>query len=226
MDELRLLIVDEHPVVEEGLAHFLMQYPTIRIVATAENGLEGLAKLRQTSADIVILELSLPKMDGIETIRLFLEEKPELAIIVYSGQKNEASVYRALKAGARGYILKSSPILELVEAIQEVRRGGYTLSPSLNPAIVDFYLEHREPEWDSLDEYRMLSAREKQVFRLLAEGKPTREIGEILCISPKTVAKHRVAVKKKLEIPSLAQMAQYAMRIGVIEVGDRPIGLG
>jgi two-component system response regulator NreC len=220
MDKLRLLIIDEHPIVEEGLEHFLEGCPDIRIVATAGNGLDGLEQLRRIAVDIVILDLSLPKLDGNEAIRLYLEEKPDLGIIVYSGQKAETSVYRALKAGARGYILKSSPIPELIQAIREVHRGGYALSPSLNPAIIEFYLAHRDSASDRLAGYQDLTDREKQVFRLLANGRQTREIGEILCISPKTVAKHRVAIKRKLSLENVAQMAQYAMHIGLLDVQE------
>lgn len=220
MDQLRLLVVDEHPIVEEGLEHFLKEYPDVRIVAKAANGLEGLAQLRRTAVDIVVLELSLPGLDGIEAIRLYLEEKPGLAMVVYSGHKDEASVYRALKAGARGYVLKSSPPPELVEAIRTVHHGGYALSPSLNPAIIEFYLEHRDHGFDQLAEYHLLTDREKQVFRLLANGRQTREIGDLLCISPKTVAKHRAAVKKKLSLKNAVEMAQYAMRLGLIDLQD------
>ncbi len=215
-EEIRILLVDQFPIIEEGLESFLQDYPDLRIVATAQDGLTGLEELRRTAVDVAILDLALPELDGAEAILLYLEQHPGLGVIVYSGQADETSVYRALKAGARGYVLKSSPISELAEAIRAVQRGDFFLSPSLNPAIIQFYLDHRGTEEDELGSYERLSDREQQVFRLLADGKQTNEIAEILCISPKTVAKHRVAIKKKLDLQSPAEMTQYAIRLGLI----------
>ena len=219
MDPLRLLIVDQHPIVEEGLEVLLEEYPDIAVSATANSSVQGLELLRQIAVDVAVIGLNLPEMDVTEAIRLYLAENPELAIIIYSAAGEEASVFEALKAGARGYILKSSPVSQLVEAIREIYRGGYALSPSLSPDIIEFYLEHRgKRQGDQLAGYQMLTEREKQVFRLLALGKQTREIADILCISPKTVAKHRVAAKKKLDLENAVEMAQYALRLGLINV--------
>jgi DNA-binding NarL/FixJ family response regulator len=225
MTDLRLLIVDAHPIIEEGLEFLFEDHPDLKIAATASDGLEGLEKLRQVPVDVVLVEISLPEVDGVEAIRLFLEERPELPILVYSGQNDETTVFRALKAGARGYILKTAPLPELIEAIRKVKRGDYALSTSLNPAIIEFYIEHRDQGFDPLAEYETLTEREKQVFRLLADGHQTREIADVLCISPKTVAKHRVAVKKKLALKNPAEMAQYAMRIGIIDATGPDITL-
>jgi len=168
--------------------------------------------------DVIVQDLFSAKLASPEAIRLYLDEKPGLGVIVYSGREDEVAVFETLKAGARGYVLKNTPIDELVAAIREVHQGGYFLSPGLNPAIIKFYLEHREEEEDQLSEYQLLTDREKQVFRLLADGKQTNDISDILCISPKTVAKHRAAVKKKLALSTTAEMAQYAIRLGVINV--------
>lgn len=218
MEKFRLLIVDPQPIVEEGLGLLLEKDPDFSVIATASSCAGGLEELRRWDVDIVIMELSLPEFDGEEAIRTFLAEKPELEVIVYSAQDEEASVFRALKAGAKGYVLKSSPVSELVDAIREVHRGGYALSPSLNPAIIEYYLKNRDSEFDELAEYAQLTEREKQVFRLLADGKLTREIADTLFISPKTVAKHRAAVKKKLALKTSAEMAQYAIRHGILSV--------
>lgn len=222
MDQLRLLVVDQHPIIEEGLELLFADHPDLKIVAKAATGLEGLEALRRIQVDVVLLETALPEMDGVEAIRLFLGEHPDLAVLVYSGQQDETSVYRALKAGARGYILKTAPLAELVDAIRTVHAGDYALSPSLNPAIIEFYVEHRDRGFDPFADYQRLTEREKQVFRLLADGRQTREIGEILCISPKTVAKHRAAIKRKLSLKNAVEMAQYAMRIGLVNAAGTP----
>jgi two-component system response regulator NreC len=225
MSVLRILVVAEYPVVEEGLDFLLKDYTNIEVVATASNGIEGLQQLRENRVDVIVQDLATTELGAPEAIRLYLDEKPELGVVVYSGQEDEIAVFETLKAGARGYVLKNAPIDELVAAIREVHQGGYFLSPGLNPAIIKFYLEHREEEEDQLSEYQLLTDREKQVFRLLADGKQTNDISDILCISPKTVAKHRAAVKKKLALNTTAEMAQYAIRLGVINVEsfDRPL---
>ncbi len=170
------------------------------------------------AVDVVITELVLPDMDGAEAITLFLEEFPQIDVLVYSVSGDESSVFRALKAGAKGYILKSRPLEELVHAIQQIDMNDYTLSPDLNPAIINFYLENRGNGDDQLAEYQSLTRREKQVFRFLAAGRQTHEIASLLCISPKTVAKHRASIKKKLSLNNPAEMAQYAIQVGLIHV--------
>lgn len=215
MEKLRLLVVDDHPIIAEGLPIFLGNYPDIVVVGTASDGLEGLAQLRALDPDFVVVDMSLPKLGGGESIRLYLQEKPGLGIVVYTGHKEEVFVYQALQAGARGYVLKGSPVSELVSAIREVQRGGYWVSAELNPAIIRSYLKYRCRENDELAEFNNLSEREKQVFLLLANGKPTLEVGTTLHISPKTVAKHKVAIMHKLKVKNAAEMAIYAMRIGL-----------
>lgn len=220
MEKLHLLVVDSYPVVEEGLESFLADFPDIQIVAFAESAGEGLDHLRRTTVDTVLLDLSLPDLDGAEAIRLFREEFPEVRLVVYSGRDDEASVYRALKAGARGYVLKSSSLTELVQAIRDTHRGDFFLSSSLNPVIIQFYLDHRDRGFDEFAEYQLLTPREKQVFRLLADGLQTGEISDLLFISPKTVAKHRAAIKKKLSLKNSAEIAHYAIRIGLVTEAD------
>lgn len=220
MSAVRLMIVDQQPVVEKGLEHFLADCPDIRICARAGSAVAGLKLLPQANVDMVVMDLAFPALGGTEAIRLFLAEMPDLAIVVYTAKGDEASVFHALKAGARGYILKQNPVAELIEGIREVQRGGYALSPCLNPGIIEFYLNHRDDADDQLAQYLDLTDREKQVFRLLALGKQTDEIAVILTISPKTVAKHRVAIKRKLGFKNSVELLHYAIRLGIIDVDE------
>lgn len=220
MSSLQVLVVAEFPVVEEGLDYLLRDYSDIEVVATASNGVEGLQQLRKQPVDVIVQDLASSEIGGPEAIRLYLDERPQVSVVEYSSHDDEVAVFETLKAGARGYVLKSSPIDELVHAIREVHSGGYFISAGLNPAIIQFYLDNREEASDQLSEYQLLTEREKQVFRLLADGKQTSDISDILCISPKTVAKHRAAVKKKLSLRTTAEMAQYAIRLGVINIGN------
>lgn len=220
MEKLNILILDEQPVVKEGLESFLAEYPDLNIVASAGNVREGLEKMRQGPLDVVLMDLALPDMSGKEAIRHLHEENQNVAIIIYSERKDEAFVYQALKAGARGYLLKNTPMAEVVKAIRRIHMDEYLLSPELSPKIIDFYLQHRNLADDRLGDYQELTDREKQVFRLIANGGETAEIAEVLCISPKTVAKHRTAIKKKLALNNPVEMTQYALRIGILRQDD------
>lgn len=220
MEKKQILIIDEQPVVKEGLESFFADYPDINIMAATDNLLDSLEKLRETKIDVILMDLALPDINGKEAIRILHEEDREVTIIVYSDRKDEAFVYQALKAGARGYLLKSTPMEEVASAIRRINMDEYILCPELSPTIIDFYLAHRDLEEDSLGKYHELTEREQQVFRLLANGEETREIAEVLCISPKTVAKHRTAIKNKLSLDSPVKMTQYAIRIGILQEDD------
>jgi len=218
MELLRVLIVDDHPIIIDGLLVFLNNYQDIAIVGTANSGMEGLAQLRRLHPDCVTVDLTLPDMGGVEAVRLYLKERPELGVVVYTGRTDDLLVYEALQAGARAYVVKGAPVSALVNALREVHRGGYWLSHELSPAIVKRYLRRQESPGDEFSEYNALSDREKQVFLLLARGKTPREIGEALFISIKTVSKHQTAIKSKLGVKNAAAMANYAMRIGLGQV--------
>ncbi|MGK2907215.1 MAG: response regulator [Desulfuromonadales bacterium] len=220
MEMLNILLIDEQPVVREGLESFLMGYADLDIVAYANNAQDGLKQVRNRPLDVVLMDLALPDMSGREAIRLIHGENPKVAIIVYSNRSDEVFVYQSLKAGARGYLLKSTPLKEVVNALRRIHMDEYILSRELSPTIINFYLEHRDLGEDCLGDYQELSDREKQVFRLIAHGGITREVADVLCISPKTVAKHRTSIKKKLSLNSSVEMTQYAMRIGILSQED------
>lgn len=214
MDQMRVLIVDDHPIISEGLPILLQPHEDIIVVGTANDGEEGLAQLRRLKPDCAIVDLSMPKLGGLEVIRLYLKEQPGLGIVVYTGHREDSIVCQALQAGARAYVFKGAPVSTLASAIREVQRGGYWLSNELTPSIIKRYLSQHGREVDDLGGYHSLSDREKQVFLLLAKGKTPREIGGALFISIKTVSKHQTAIKTKLKVKNAAEMAIYAMRIG------------
>ena len=216
----KIIVLDEQPVVKEGLESFFADYSDMNILAGADNLVNCLEIMRQASIDVVLMDLALPGVSGKEAIRIIHEENQDVAIVVYTDRRDEAFVYQAFKAGARGYLLKSTPMEEIVSAIRRVNMDQYILDPELSPAIIDFYLEHRELEEDLLGDYHKLTDREKQVFRLIANGEETRAIADVLCVSPKTVAKHRSAIKKKLALNNPVEMTQYAIRIGILQQDD------
>lgn len=221
MEQLRVLIVDDHPIISEGLPILLQCYPDIAVVGVACDGEEGLAQLRRLKPECVIIDLTLPKVGGVEAIRLYLQEQPDLGVVVYTGHKEENLMFQALQAGARAYVFKGAPVAALASAIREVHRGGYWLSNELTPAVLKRYLSQHGRETEEFAEFQKLSNREKQVFMLLAKGKSPRQVSEALFISIKTVSKHQTAIKDKLKVKNAAEMAIYAMRLGLGSTCDR-----
>lgn len=217
MEPIRVLLVDDHPIISEALQVFMKNHEDIAIVGTATDGEEGLAALRRLKPDCLVIDLGLPKLSGMEVISLCLREQPDLMIVIYTGHKEESLVCQALQAGVRAFVFKGAPVSTLVSAIREVQRGGYWLSTELTPSVIKRYLSQHGRESDDFAEYDTLSDREKQVFLLLAKGKSPREVGEQLFISIKTVSKHQLSIKHKLKVKNAAEMAIYAMRIGVGE---------
>jgi DNA-binding NarL/FixJ family response regulator len=217
MDKIRLLIVDDHPVVGEGLQIFLDQDPGLVVLATARDGQSGLEKLKHLNPDLVLLDISMPKLDGYQAIRLFLGACPQTKILVFSAHTEEKFVYQALQAGARGYVVKGASTKELKQAIYYVMEGGYWVSPQFSPNLVSNYLRSLTADDPEKSAFDSLSDREEEVCRLIVAGKETKEIAEILSISETTVAKHRISLMHKLEMKNSIELTKFAIRNGLIE---------
>lgn len=215
MNTIRLIIVDDHPVIEQGLKLFLQHYPEIALIGAATDAAEGLILLKKTDADVILLDLAMPGLDGIAAIHLYLQEKPDVHIVIFSGHRDDVIIHKALESGARGYVLKGSSMPQIVEAIKTVHSGGSWLCSEANASILKTLQKKPLRGTNDVATYRTLTEREEQVFRLLARGRTTEEIADILRISPKTVAKHRVAVKQKLRVNNVAEVANFATRIGL-----------
>lgn len=214
---IKIFIVDDHPIVREGLPKLLESQPDFEVIGTAETGKKAVEKIRFLRPDVIILDISMPEMNGFEAIGLLKESLPETRIVVYSMHDKEAYVHKVLSSGALGYVLKGAPIAELMAAIRAVSRNEYFLSARLKNGVIECYLAHRQEKNDELSRYNLLSEREQQVFRQMVEGKTTAQIGDILCVSPKTVEKHRLSIMKKLHLKNLVEMVRYALRIGLID---------
>jgi len=212
---MNILLIDDHPIINEGLLTFLEHYPDINIIEVACDGIEGLDKIRQYDPDCVVLDLSMPKLNGLEAIRIYLKEKPQLGIVVFTGHKSENDLFRSLDAGARGFVLKGSPVSVLVNALREVNAGGYFVCPEMNPSIIKRYLAKQRNQPTPPCALDTLSSRERQIFHLLAKGNSLKEIAADLSISIKTVSKHQIAIKKKLRLKNAAEMAHYSLQEGI-----------
>lgn len=209
---IKVLVVDDHRLVREGLVNLLRVNPEIEIVAEAENGDEAVAKARSLRPDVVLMDVSMPGMNGITATRLVKKECPEAAVIILTMLDQEAYVYEAVKAGATGYLLKNAGLDELVRAIKEVHRGGATLHPDAQARLLKEYVALARRNRETYG----LSGRELEVLQLLADGKSNREIAEELFISAQTVKTHIAHIFDKLGVSDRTEAVAAALRRGLV----------
>lgn len=208
---IRTIIADDHSVLRQALASLLGQMESLEVIAQANNGLELLPLVEQHRPELVILDLSMPGLGGLESIHRMQRMSPKPQILVLSAKEDEISVSEALHAGANGYVPKSSGKEELQFAISAVLKGQTYLSP----AIANSVLNHGEGAASS--PLAGLSVREREVMKLLSEGRPNREVAKILHLSPRTIDSHRANIMRKLGVTSNAELVQLAIKSGLVE---------
>jgi two-component system, NarL family, response regulator NreC len=207
-----IVLADDHRIVRQGLQAILKTESAFRVVGEAANGLETLRLVSRLRPDILLLDLMLPSLTGFEVIRQAVHRSPQTRIIVLSMHANEAYVQEALRAGARGYVLKESGAEELVHAIREVLAGGRFLSPPLSEQTLRAYSEKARAA--AFDPYETLTAREREVLDLTVEGNTSGEISKKLFISPRTVESHRTNLMRKLGLRNQKELIRYAVGRG------------
>jgi DNA-binding NarL/FixJ family response regulator len=211
---IRILIADDHGVVAEGLRHLVSAQPDMDVIGLAENGRDAVRTTLELMPDIVLMDHAMPLLNGTEATRLIRERSPQTRVIMLSMYSDAVHVYRALQAGATGYIVKKSVAKEVVDAIQAVHRGGRYLSKQLADIVIDHVVHRSAPD----DPLERLSSRERQVLQLLAEGHSVAEIAATLSLSPKTVETYRARMMEKLGIFELAGLVRFAIQQGVTEL--------
>ena len=210
---LRVVLADDHPVVRQGVAALLASEPDLEVVGQAERGEEVPALVEALQPDVVVLDLLMPGRGGLDVTRELARRWPMTRVLVLSMHDNEAYVLEALRSGASGYALKQAQPVELVRAVREVGAGRRFLSPPLSERAIEAYARQ---EGHSGDPYDALTPREREVLRLVAEGRTNAAIGEQLFISPRTVETHRAHVMKKLSLRRHAELVRYAVQRGLI----------
>jgi two-component system invasion response regulator UvrY len=209
---ISVLLVDDHPVVRDGFKRLLEQAANIKVVAEAGDGESAFEFFKTLAPDVLVLDLNMPGIGGLETIRRIKAYDCKVRILVFSMHGNEIMIQRALEAGAIGYLTKQGDIGQLVKAVQQVADGKMYIDVEHITSMA----QHKLAD-DSADPSRVLSSREFQMFKLLAEGHSVSAIAQLLSISPKTVGVHHTKIMKKLELQNASQLVRLAIRCNVIE---------
>jgi DNA-binding NarL/FixJ family response regulator len=210
---VRIVVADDHQIFRDGLRALLVARSDFEVVGEAQDGLEAIDLVTRLKPEILILDLAMPGLHGIEVARRLHESNPETKIIVLSMHSDRRYVIEALRAGAVAYVLKEAGFSELIGVIKEVQDGHLVLSPLVSEQVIKDYI--RLAEVDEGSAFALLSAREREVLQLLAAGKATKEIAAELHLSVKTVESHRKQIMDKLEIHSVAELTKYAIREGL-----------
>jgi len=213
--QIRIPLADDHNVMRRGLRLLLESQDGFSVVAEAADGRQAVEQAVATKPDVVVLDIAMPHLSGTEAAQRITEELPSTAIVILSMHSDEGYVLRALKAGAKGYLLKDSAEGDLIEAIKAVGQGKAFFSPEVSRMLVEDYVREIKAR-GTQDSYELLTAREREVLHLLAEGKSNKEIAGLLNLSPYTVETHRRNLQEKLNLHSLAELILYAVRKGLI----------
>jgi two-component system, NarL family, response regulator NreC len=216
MDPIKVFLVDDHQVLLEGLVKLIQNHPAMDIVGTARDGRQALKQIQLLRPDVVLMDISMPNLNGLEAARSISEISPKTKILILTMHENEEFLKRALKAGASGYLLKDSTADELFLAIEEAHQGNSYISPSLSRKLIDDYLETTERKPAEILDHP-LTGREREVLQLLSEGHSNQAIAESLHLSPMTVATHRKKIMKKLHLHRITELVRYAIRNGIIQ---------
>jgi two-component system, NarL family, response regulator NreC len=213
----RILIVDDHEVVLEGLKGALGDYEGIEVVGEASDGHEALKKVDSLRPHIVIMDISMPRFNGLEATVQIKKMHPDVKVIVFTLHSHREFLHPLIKAGISGFVLKENPISDLYLAIQAVTKGGAYYSKDVQEYLVNYFVAGEEGQSEK-NPFDMLSSREREVFQLLAQGASIKEAADVLCISPKTVETHKYHIMDKLRIRSMAEWTKEAIRQGIIDV--------
>jgi DNA-binding NarL/FixJ family response regulator len=212
----RIVIAEDHTILREGLCALLSSHAGFEVVGEAGDGREAIRYAEKIRPDLILMDLSMPKMHGVDALREIKRRTPDTKIVVLTVHKNEEYIQASLEAGADGYVLKDVSHVELVTAIETVLAGKPYLSPAISERVIKGYLEGKKQgkcttAWDTL------TPREREILKLVAEGYKNREMAEMLCISAKTAEKHRSNLMKKLELRSVSALTAFAIEKGLIE---------
>ncbi len=215
MDKIKVLIVDDHAIVREGLRNLLQAQEDIEVIGEAVDGSEAISKTESLKPDVVLMDITMPGIGGLEATRQIKELHPEVKILVLTMHESDEYFFKMLSAGASGYFVKGGSSAELVSALRAVWRGDVFLYPTMAKRLLNDYLKRAETgdEKESLDG---LTQREREILKLIAEGRTNQEVADLLVLSPTTVQTHRAHIMAKLGLRNHTELIKYALRQGLI----------
>ena len=212
---IRILLSDDHTLMRQGLRHILESHPEFEIVAETSSGIEAIESARLLKPDVAIVDVAMKELNGIEATAQILKHSPHTAVLILSMYSDERYVLRAVKAGARGYVLKNSAGDELIQAIHAVEKGQAFFSPAVGRIFQNGFARLKDAR-ETTDRYDLLTSRERQIYQLLAEGNSNKDIANRLSLSLHTVETHRWRIMEKLDLHSTADLVLSAVRRGLV----------
>ncbi len=216
MPPIRILIADDHVIIRSGLRLLLEQQPDFKVVAEANDGREALQMVSKFHPEVAILDIGMPQLNGIEATRQIVAQEPATQVVILSMHADEGYVLRALKAGAKAYIVKNSAEADLIRAVRSVAEGKSFFSPAISKMLLEDYVRQvREKEVE--DSYDLLTPREREVLQLVAEGRSNKDVANLLNLSLHTVETHRGNILEKLGLHGIPELILYAVRKGIIQ---------
>jgi len=219
---IKIFLADDHTIVRQGLAKLLEAEPGFEVIGEAEDGREAVNRVQTMLPDVVIMDIAMPMLNGIEATRQIKKTLPQIKIIILSMHSHDRYISELIGLGASGYLLKDASGGEIVKAVAAAVKGDVYLSPSISRRVIDDYLTLKKTSSQE-DLYTKLSNREREVFQMIAEGHSTKKIADILCVSPSTVKTHRANIMDKLQLENISRLIQFAIRLGIVDVQSQDI---
>jgi DNA-binding NarL/FixJ family response regulator len=216
-DPVRILLADDHTIVRQGLARLLEEQPDLKVIGEATNGKVAVEQALALKPDIVIMDIGMPRMNGIEATKRIRKQLPKTKILILSMYSHEHFIHELLETGISGYLLKDSSGRDIIKAIHSVMKNETFLSPTISKVLVETYRSPNRKCSSIAERYNQLSNREREVLQLIGEGRSTREIADMLCVSISTIKTHRANIMEKLNIDAPVKLIHFAIQLGLVD---------